>query len=349
MAGTLVVQTAFLGDLVLTIPLLRELKRALPDAPLTLVTTALGASTLSGQRCVDALVVFDKNGKDRGALGLLRLGREIRFLAPDVIVAAQRSARTGLLALLSGASVRIGFEGAPGRLAYTRKVAWDPAAHAVRRYLALAAAAGGDPAGADPRPWLEVDPVAGDRAARLLLDAGIEPDKKVLAVAPGSVWGTKRWIPEGFAAVVAESARRGLAPVLVGSEAERKLCGTVAATANVPAANVAGRCGIPELAAVLARAVALVSNDSGSGHVASAVGTPVVAIFGPTATAFGYTPFGVENRIVEQAGLPCRPCDRHGPAVCPLGHFRCMREIGPERVLAALDEVLAARERRGDV
>jgi heptosyltransferase-2 len=103
---------------------------------------------------------------------------------------------------------------------------------------------------------------------------------------------------------------------------------------------LAGTTGLPELVALLARAKALVSGDSGPGHVASAVGTPVVAIFGPTVPAFGYTPWGERNVIVERPALPCRPCDAHGPQVCPLGHHHCMTEIGAPEVVAALARVL---------
>ncbi len=343
MAGTVVVQTAFLGDVVLTTPLLRELRRARPSAPLTVVTTPVGAETLAGHPSVDAIEILDKRGGDRGPLGLAGVVRRVRAGRPDVAVAAQRSARTGLIVLLSGAGLRIGFAGAPGRFAYTERVPWTPSDHAVRRYLALALPAGGDPRAADPRPEIPVLPEARERARALLAEAGIGESEPVLAVAPGSIWGTKRWLPEGFAAVVRAAASRGLAPVLVGSAAERALCEEVAEAAGARAANLAGRCRIPELAAVLARARALVSNDSGAGHLAGAVGTPVVAIFGPTVPSFGYTPFGEAHRIVEHPALACRPCDRHGPRVCPLGHFRCMREIGAERVIAALDEAIGAR------
>lgn len=103
---------------------------------------------------------------------------------------------------------------------------------------------------------------------------------------------------------------------------------------------LAGKIGLGDLAALLARARALVVNDSGPGHVASAVGTPVVAVFGPTVPAFGYTPWGERNTIVEHPALTCRPCDSHGPQVCPLRHHRCMTEIPAERVIAALAGVL---------
>jgi len=343
MAGVVVIQTAFLGDVVLTTPLLRELRRAVPGVPITVVTTPVGAETLAGHPCVDAIEVFDKKIKDRGPSGVARLARRLRARTPGIAVAAQRSARTGLLALLSGAGSRIGFEGAAGRFAYTRRVPWAPGDHAVRRYLGLSAPAGGEPGTADPRPEIAVAADSRERVRNLLASAGVREEEAVLAIAPGSIWGTKRWLPEGFASIARAAASRDLVAVLVGAPDERPLCDEVASASGSRALNLAGRCGIPDLAALLARARVLVSNDSGAGHVASAVGTPVISIFGPTVPAFGYTPFGDANRIVEHQGLACRPCDRHGPQVCPLGHFRCMREIGADRVLSVLDEILDKR------
>ncbi len=344
MAGIVVIQTAFLGDVVLTTPLLRELRRARPEVPITVVTTPVGAETLAGHPSVDAIEVFDKKGRDRGPSGVARLSRRLRARAPEIAVAAQRSARTGLLSLLSGAGARIGFAGASGRFAYTRRVPWTAGDHAVRRYLALSEPAGGEPATADPRPEIAVAADARERVRELLASAGVLEEEALLAIAPGSIWGTKRWLPEGFAAIATAAASRGLVAVLVGAPDERPLCDEVAAASGSRAINLAGRCGIPDLAALLARARVLVSNDSGAGHVASAVGTPVISIFGPTVPGFGYTPFGEGNRVVEHPGLGCRPCDRHGPQACPLGHFRCMREIGADRVLSALDEVLSGRK-----
>ena len=340
-ARILVVQTAFLGDVVLTTPLLRELKVAHPAAALTVATTPLGRSVLEGHPHLDAIVTFDKKGKDRGVRGLARIASALRSGRFDLAIAAQRSFRTGLLLRASGAPIRIGFAGAAGRWAYTATVAWDASRHAVHRYLALAGKAGGDPERADPRPALAVADAAREQVRSMLREAGIGDDDRILALAPGSVWGTKRWTPEGFAAVAVRARDLGRVPVLVGSPDEAPLCREVARLAGGDVCVLAGSISVPQLVALLARADALVSNDSGPGHVASAVGTPVVAVFGPTVPAFGYTPWGEANRIVERGDLSCRPCDSHGPQVCPLGHHRCMREIPPEQVLAALGGLLA--------
>src|SRR5204862_2827407 len=108
----------------------------------------------------------------------------------------------------------------------------------------------------------------------------------VLAIAPGSIWGTKRWTQEGFAQLAQKAAARSLRPVLVGSPGEEALCRTIAGLAGNETPVLAGTTDVRDLIAIVARDEALVVNDSGPGHVASAVGTPVVAIFGPTVPGF---------------------------------------------------------------
>jgi heptosyltransferase-2 len=218
-------------------------------------------------------------------------------------------------------------------------VAWLGDRHAVHRYLALSAAAGGEPASADPQPELAVSDRNSIYVEEMLANEGIGADEPVVCFAPGSVWGTKQWTPHGYAEVARRSASEGMRPVLIGSPEERTLCLEVGeAAGNVPV--LAGRTGLPQLAALLKRAEALVGNDSGPAHIASAVGTPVVAVFGPTVPAFGYTPFGSNVRVVERSGLECRPCHHHGPQVCPLDHFRCMSEIEAETVFRQLQDLL---------
>ena len=135
--------------------------------------------------------------------------------------------------------------------------------------------------------------------------------------------------------------------MLIGLASEKELCQEVASACSFKIPVLAGETSVPQLAALLAQAEILVSNDSGPAHVASAVGTPVVSIFGPTVPAFGYTPFGVDRVVIERRELDCRPCDRHGPRRCPLGHFRCMREIDSREVVRGIERLLAAGGRAG--
>jgi heptosyltransferase-2 len=124
--------------------------------------------------------------------------------------------------------------------------------------------------------------------------------------------------------------------VVVGGPGDEALADAVVAAASGRAFTAAGGLSLRASAALIARASVLVTNDSAPLHLATAVGTPVVALFGPTVPTFGFGPRGARDRVVEHAALPCRPCSAHGPATCPLGHHRCMRELSVESVVAAV-------------
>jgi heptosyltransferase-2 len=157
-----------------------------------------------------------------------------------------------------------------------------------------------------------------------------------VAVAPGSVWGTKRWpYYSELAAALAGDAK----VVVVGSAEDAPLGAAIVAAA--PAAlDATGRLSLLASAELIGRAGVIVTNDSAPMHLASAMGTPTVALFGPTVPEFGFGPLAPRASVVGLDTLPCRPCDRHGPARCPLGHHRCMRDLSPsmvaERVRALL-------------
>jgi len=343
MKRALVIQTAYLGDVVLTTPLLREVRRAHPEHRVTVLTTPLGAEVLAGSPFADEIRVYDKRA---GLYGLRGLARAIRALRADgdydLGIAAHRSYRSGFLIGLGGVRTRIGFAGASGAWAYSARVPWDGTVHAVDRYLALAGPAGGDPAGADRTPFLAVGE-DDRRNARARRDAAGVPGNRPLAcLAPGSQWAGKRWLPESFAAVGRRLREDGFAVAVVGAAAERDLCETVREGVGGDARALAGTLSVRELIGTLADARIVIANDSGPAHVAAAVGTSVVAVFGPTTPALGFAPVGRDVRIVEHPDLDCRPCDRHGPRRCPLGHFRCMREVGPDAVLHAIDRSLDA-------
>lgn len=159
-----------------------------------------------------------------------------------------------------------------------------------------------------------------------------------MAVAPGSIWGTKKW------PYYPELARGLTLPVVaLGGPADAPLAEAVAREAPGRAVSAAGELSLRESAALIERAAVLVTNDSAPLHFATAVGTPVVAIFGPTIPAFGFGPLGPDDAIVEHPSMPCRPCSPHGPQVCPLGHHKCMRELDVAVVAAKVERILTLR------
>jgi heptosyltransferase-2 len=193
-------------------------------------------------------------------------------------------------------------------------------------------------------PTLRVPAVTVEGARNLLAAAGWTPGTRLLGIAPGAAYGgAKRWPLERFAAVAARAAQaHGLQPVLVGSEADRAATCAIEAelgriTTSGPrprAINLAGRTDIPQLAGVLALCAGFVSNDSGAMHLAAAVGTPVVALFGPTDERVT-APVASRARVLT-AGAWCRPCLLRE---CPLDH-RCMNGIDAATVAGAVEDLL---------
>jgi heptosyltransferase-2 len=347
-SDTLVIQTAFLGDVVLTTPLLAALAER--HGPVDVVTTPAAAALLEGHPAVAAVIPYDKRGADRGWRGLWRLGRRLRARRYGQAYLPHRSWRSAAVAWLAGARERTGFADSAAAVTYTRRVPRPVAGHEVERLLALAGAAAGrggddelmgDAAGSARSPAVHVALAAADRAeADAWLQArGLGPG--FVALAPGSIWGTKRW--PGYAEL---AAALDVPVVVLGGREDEALATAVAAAAPGRAHSAAGTVGLRTSAALIARAAVLITNDSAPLHLATAVGTPVVAIFGPTVLAFGFGPRGPRDVVVEHASLPCRPCSAHGPPVCPLGHHRCMRELSVASVLAAVASVLEVETHR---
>jgi heptosyltransferase-2 len=190
-------------------------------------------------------------------------------------------------------------------------------------------------------PRVSLGLTAEDHAAADAWLASHGVTSRFAALAPGSVWGTKRW---PFYAELAMMLDRG--SVIVGGQDDVPLANTIVAATSGRAISAAGALSLRSSAALIQRASVLVTNDSAPLHLATAVGTPVVALFGPTVPEFGFGPRGADDVTLERGGLECRPCSRHGPDICPLGHHRCMRELSVEVVAQAVTSVTSAEELR---
>jgi lipopolysaccharide heptosyltransferase II len=289
-----------------------------------------------------------------------RLAARLRAAGYDLVLDLQGQLRSGLCARATGAPVRIGF-GKPVARRWeemsrklpdeARKHAWQGAregswlaythyiplpsleVHAVDRYLAVGPMLGLDDGAADFS--FPIPRAAADRIDALLHDHGIA-NAKLVALAPGTVWETKQWRREGFAAVARHFLQKDLAVTLIGSARERALCDEVAALAP-GAINLAGETTLPELAALIRRSAIAVTNDSGPMHLAVALGRPVVSIFGPTYPVWA----GPYRRadVALRADIPCSPCYLRQLSRCMYGHD-CMREVTAEAVIERAEGVL---------
>ena len=335
MNGSLVIQTSFLGDVILTTPLIAELATR---GPVDVLVTPVGATALANSPDIRTIIPYDKRGTYGSAQGLWNTIKEIRGRKPyDAAYLAQGSFRSGLLAMLTGAKERIGFASSTGRVLYTQQLPYRPERHHAERLWSLAMADCADPPTRDQiRPRLY--PSDEDRRTidQLLHRSGATSEP-FIALAPGSAWGTKRW---PYYVELAERLADEFRVAVIGSKGDADAAARIIGV--LPAESVIDGIGLPLLASaeLIGRAQAIVTNDSAPQHLASAMGTPTLSIFGPTVPEFGFGPLAERKAIAGHTGLSCRPCHRHGPQRCPLGHWRCMRELGPEYISSLLTEVL---------
>jgi heptosyltransferase-2 len=210
---------------------------------------------------------------------------------------------------------------------YTASITPRPGDHHAERLLSLATPDTGTIFG-NGRIRPRLYPGAAERAQ---VDAvlGNADSKRLIALAPGSVWATKRW--PYYSELAAELSAMGRV-VVVGSDADRPLASEIVKATGGHATDTTGRLSLLASAELIGRSAVLVSNDSAPLHLASAMNTPTVAVFGPTVPGIGFGPLADRSHVAEREGLDCRPCHRHGPDRCPLGHWRCMREITPDAV-----------------
>jgi len=341
----LVVQTGFLGDVVLTTPLIAELRQRLAPESLTVLTTPQARPLLQDHPAVDHVLVDAKRTDNSGPLGLLKAAKKLRDKGFTLAAAAHKSLRTALLLTLAGIPLRIGFRQSPGWFLYHRTAHRDRDRHEVERILCLMRAFGIEPEACDRQPFVAYGKAADEKAQALLREAAIQERESIFIICPGSVWPTKRWTVEGYAALVQRLEHDYGRVLICGGLEDVEVARAVHEQAGKQGLNLTGRADLQTFMALVDRARVVLSNDSAPMHIAAARNVPVVAIFCATTPSLGYGPYSNRAIVVEKKTLFCRPCSRHGAVSCPRRTEECMRTVTVHEVLAGLEEVLRYTEK----
>ncbi len=329
----------WLGDAVLTTPALGALRAGCPHARIAFAAKPLVAELFRHHPDVDDVVVYDKDGRHAGALGMLRMAGALRRLRFDAAVLFQNAFDAALLTFLAGIRERMGYATDGRSLLLSRPVPVTDevrSLHHAEYYLSLLRELG-IPRPPVPRLSLRVtdEEIASMRSR--LASLGVPEGKKVVGINPGATYGSaKRWYPERFAEVADTlSEKWDAAVVLMGSASEMPLSAEIEAAMRRKPVNLAGRTTVRELMALLASCSFLVTNDSGPMHIGAAFGVPIVAIFGPT--DWNKTSPWTDKARVVRVDVDCSPCRLR---VCDRGH-ECMLGITPEMVIAAARDLMA--------
>jgi heptosyltransferase-2 len=339
--SVVVIQTAFIGDVVLTLPLIQAIRALYPESSVDVVVTPQSRELFENHPDVREAIGFDKNGADRGLRGLRRIASVLRSRSYDAALVPHRSLRSALLTLLAGVPVRIGFNRSAGRMFLTATEIYRKNQHEIDRNLSLLGKLTHVPLRRE-LPRLYPSDADKKRVERLLIELEIGRPGRMIAMAPGTVWNTKRWLKERFASLAVKFDDEGYDVVLLGGEGDFGLCTEIhALSGSSHVHSVAGMLSLLQSAELIRRCALLVCNDSAPMHLAAGVGTPVVALFGATVPAFGFGPPGPFDRVVETEGLKCRPCSIHGGDKCPIKTFDCMVDVSYERVFRTAMETIA--------
>lgn len=333
------IQTSFLGDVILSTAAFDLAHRQFPEAKHWLITTPLGEAALKGQSFLDGIVVFDKR-KD-GLRGFKKVKDQLKkknALEDALILQPHKSFRSSLLARFLCAP-RITYKETAGAFGAWRRVSRVAVLHEAARVGLLL-----EPLGIKREQITKQKPILHVVKSLPVVAASLEGfPGQLVGMAPGSVWATKRWSADGFADVAQSLLRLpDVGVVLLGSREEQEAAQAILKrNGDHPRLfNLVGATELADLPAIYEKLDLLITNDSSPIHYASALSVPTVAIFGATVPALGFGPLAEKSVVVEHTSLPCRPCSDHGPQTCPLGHFRCMREITAAQVFSACQPLL---------
>lgn len=350
----LLIRLRLIGDVVLTTPIPRALKRVFPGARLTYLVEEAASPVVRGNPHLDEVIVVSKPSGLARIAADVALARRLRRARYDLVIDMHGGPRSSWLAWASGAPQRIGYEIKGRGWMYTRTVARPRELrprHSVLNQWDLLEAIDGWP-GTAPDPATDPVEMAPDAAAeaaiaRRLAEAGIGPEHELIVAHVSAGNPFRRWPEPSFTRLVvglaSGSPMRRI--ILSSGPSDRDAADRIAAAARRELGSAAdrvvelGEFGLAELRALVSRSRLFVGGDTGPLHIAATTATPIVGIYGPTESVRSapWRDRRLRTESVEVSGLACRPCDQR---VCVPGDFRCLTTLRPEEVLSAAERAL---------
>jgi heptosyltransferase II len=325
----LVIQTAFIGDVVLATGLIEKLHQHYPEASIDFLVRKGNESLLTNHPFLHEVLVWDK--KKNKQKNLLNMISRVRANQYDKVINVQRFAATGILTVFSGGKETIGFDKNPFSFLFTRKIKHliEKGQHEIDRNHALISSFT-DEVPAKPRLYPSAAEFSSTKEFK---------QKPYICIAPASVWFTKQFPKEKWVTFI-DKLPAELKVYLIGAPSDQSMCAQIITNStHQHLVSLAGKLTFLQSAALMKDAVMNYVNDSAPLHFASAVNASTTAVYCSTVPSFGFGPLSDEKFVVEKSEpLYCRPCGLHGYKACPEGHFRCAMEIKDEQLLKSITE-----------
>jgi len=336
----LILQTAFLGDVILALPMVQTLKNHLPASKIDFLCVPVNVPVILNHPSIRNVIPYDKKGADKFDK-FIEILSELRENEYNVVISPHRYLRSALLTYYSKAKIRVGFNRNSLSFLLTNKVKYSCDKHEILRNLDLVKALPGinfDEAKVSLKP--ELYPVKEDEILVNELLSGLDSEK-LITFAPCSRWITKQLPIHKSVEVINVLINEGYNVALIGGNDDREYCRRVDnKVTNNKFIKLCGKLTPIQSYITIKKSKALISVDSAAQHLGAAAGVPIVIIYGSTDSSFGFYPLVIKHKIIEHNSLECRPCTDHGRDKCPLGHFKCMEEIVPEMILNEVKKLI---------
>lgn len=333
----LIIKLSAIGDVIHALPMAPAIKQTYPEAKVTWVVEKTAYDLLTNNPYIDEIIVFEKK-KFKTLIGFFKytpaFSRMLKTKKFDLALDLQGLAKSAAIAYLSGAKAKLGYCNMREYSHLVSKPVCGPHSqeHVVQRYLDVARAIG---CKADEVIFpVVITKQESQRAVNIAKFCGLDISCPYIILAPGANWPNKRWPTEHFAALADMIFAKNKIPVLIGAKADEYFAEEIISAARIPPVNLVGKTTLKELAYIIKQAQAFVGGDTGPMHLAVAVGTPVVALFGPT-DAKRNGPYGDKN-IVLNIDADCAGCWQRA---CPKS-LDCLKAISAEAVYSKLDGVI---------
>lgn len=339
----LIVRLDRIGDVILSTPAIKALKEAYPDSYIAFMVRPYARDIVEGNPYLDEVIIYDKNGKERSISGNCRFILNLCKSKFDLAIILHPTARTHIITFLAGIRIRIGYDKKLGflltkRIPHAKQFGLK---HEIDYTLAILRYIGID--AKDRTLYMPVNEKSEHKIKNLFKHSGVEDNDLVVAIHPGASCPSKRWRAEKFAEVANGLVKKYNAKVVIISGIKEKRFGdAVTNLVKFNSINLSGRTTVGDIASILRRSRLLISNDSGPVHIACAVGTPVISIFGRMERGLSPARWGPtgERDVVIHKDVGCDICLAHN---CKIG-FKCLEAITAEEVFEAADKILSGRE-----
>lgn len=332
------IQTAFIGDLFLSLPTLDRIRILFPNHQIILICKKGLSEIFLKENKIDFAFEIEK-GKSESYRSVLH---DLTNFQIDYLICPHQSLRSSLFAYRIKAKNKVGFDQLFNKLIFNHTVPYQKKwPDAIRQLNLLSALDANFKSEIQKQDWSYLNVKKTDENRFVEIPnifsynntfGHVIQKNGVVAVFPGSVWKTKQWTVDGFSDVVSDLIKKNKAVFLMGGPVEKDICNQIQLK-NPSAINFAGKLSLYESFMQLKKCELVICNDSAPQHMATSLGLRVISIFGPTTPGLGFRPWADDSVVLENLNINCRPCGAHGHQQCPLGHHKCMVDLKSELVI----------------